>query len=84
MKTQVKAHYRKGRKVRAHSRNIMKLYTDKGIKPPEGKGIHTKKFHEMATAMMENGVPKDIAYATAMKKLGRNKSVKKPHRQLNK
>lgn len=60
---------------------IKKLYRDKGITPPKGKGMHTKKFHEIASAMIASGVPRNIAYATAMKKLGKTKAVNKSHRR---
>lgn len=60
---------------------IKKAYTSKGLTPPKGRGIHTQKFHNMASAMMAEGTPKKIAYATAMKKLGKNKAVNKSHRK---
>ena len=62
-------------------RKLYGMYEKKGVPKPEGKGIHTVKFHKVATGIMEsmkksgNPVDKNIAYATAMKKLGRNKSV---------
>lgn len=30
---------------------IRELYRKKEIKPPDGKGIHTKKFHDIATSV---------------------------------
>lgn len=62
-------------------KEIKKLYTSKGLTPPKGKGEHTKKFHEIATAIMKKNpyIGKDAAYATAMKMLGRNKAVNKSH-----
>lgn len=60
---------------------IKKLYTKAGIKPPDGKGIHTKKFHEMAVAIKRENpsYSMDRCYSIAMGQLGRNKAVKKSH-----
>ena len=58
---------------------IKKIYRKKGLKPPKGKGEHTVAFHKRAAAMMAAGIPKNFAYATAMKNLGRNKAVHKSH-----
>ena len=65
---------------------INKLYTDAGLKPPDGKGIHKYIFHKCVV-----DVSKDIragkmkagtnAYAICMAQLGRNKAVKKAHRR---
>jgi len=63
------------------SAKIKALYHKAGIKPPKGKGVHTKKFHSMAVELMKKGFSKTHAYATAMMTLGRNKSVKKAHRR---
>ena len=67
-------------------KEIKKLYTSKGLTPPKGKGEHTPAFHKMASAIMKSeskgGLTKKektIAYATSMKKLGRNKAVNKSH-----
>jgi len=63
------------------SERIRKMYRKKGLKPPDGKGIHTAKFHEMATSIMRDnpGYSKSRAYSIAMGKLGRDKAVKKSH-----
>ena len=57
------------------------MYSNARIKAPDGKGIHTKKFHEMAVAVKRNnpGYSMSRAYSIAMGKLGRNKAVKKSH-----
>jgi hypothetical protein len=60
-------------------KEIKQLYYDKGITPPVGKGEHTLPFHKQASAMIAEGVPKNIAYATTMKHLGREKSVNPSH-----
>ena len=63
------------------SKKIREMYKKAGVPAPDGKGIHTKKFHELAINV-KKGNPEytmDQAYATAMKILGRDKSVKKSH-----
>ena len=61
---------------------INKRYTDVGLEPPKGKGLHTVAFHKRAIAIMKGNpdMPRDRAYAIAMKQLGRNKAVKTAHR----
>jgi len=63
------------------SKKIREMYRKAGIKAPDGKGVHTAAFHKRAIEVKQ-GNPEytmDQAYATAMKILGRNKSVKKSH-----
>lgn len=61
-------------------KSIKSMYRRKGVRPPKGKGVHTRKFHQMASSIMQSGsLGRNAAYATAMKKLGRNKAVKKSH-----
>lgn len=69
---------KKGEKIEK-SKEIKELYRKRGVTPPEGKGIHTKEFHDLASKLMQEGMDKDVAYATAMKKLGRDRAVKKEH-----
>lgn len=65
---------------------VNKSYDEAGVSAPKGKGIHTVAFHERASEIMGSmrksgkGVNRNVAYAIAMKQLGRNKSVLKPHR----
>lgn len=68
------------------SKSIKNAYTSKWLTPPKWKWEHTLKFHKMASSIMEwmkkgwvTKKEKSIAYATAMKKLGRNKAVNKSH-----
>lgn len=70
------------KKERIMSEAIRKLYRKKGVKPPDGKGIHTKKFHDIATSIKRDNpsYPMSRCYTIAMGKLGRNKAVKKSHR----
>ena len=75
--------------AQGESGNIKSLYTKKGLTPPDGKGIHTKKFHKIATNVAqgykEKGYTekeaKEKGYATAMKMLGKEGAVKKSHRR---
>jgi len=67
-------------------KTIKKVYTSKWLTPPKWKGEHTVKFHKIASAIMKSESKwwitkeeKKIAYATAMKKLWRNKAVNKSH-----
>ncbi|WAX08806.1 hypothetical protein BS162P1_00027 [Bacteroides phage BS162P1] len=66
---------------------INRAYDEAGVSAPKGKGIHTVAFHERATAIMgsmkkgNKPVNRNMAYAIAMKQLGRKKSVLKPHRR---
>ena len=63
-------------------KKIKQKYRNAGIAPPEGKGIHTEKFHEMAIAIKKENpsYSMDRCYAIAMSRLGRNKSVNPSHR----
>lgn len=63
------------------SKTIRHMYTSKGIKPPKGKGIHTAKAHKMVSELEADGMPRSQAWATTMKKLGRDQVVKKSHRR---
>lgn len=66
---------------------VNSAYDDAGVSAPKGKGIHTVAFHERAAKIMgsmkKSGkkVNRGVAYATAMKQLGRDKSVLKNHRK---
>lgn len=57
-----------------------RMYKEAKMKPPSGKGIHTKKFHRMVTAIKKSGGAEN-PFAVAMKKLGVAKAVKKEHRR---
>jgi len=73
-------------------KRIKDIYRKAGIKPPKGKGMHTEAFHRRAVQIMKGYLgkggltkkEKQIAYATAMKRLGRNKSVNPSHRRKRK
>jgi len=64
---------------------INKLYTDAGLTPPEGKGIHTKAFHQCAVGyakkIKSGEMTMQEAYKRCMGALGSEKAVKKEHQQ---
>lgn len=67
-------------------KRVNKAYEDADVSAPDGKGIHTVAFHERAAKIMGSmkssgkEVNRNLAYALAMKQLGRKKSVLKGHR----
>jgi len=61
------------------SKAIRELYRKKGLKSPDGKGIHTYTAHKCVTNYLSKGVSKDEAWKRCMGGLGRNKAVKKTH-----
>jgi len=65
------------------SKVIKKLYHKKGVPAPDGKGIHTYKFHDMATSIKKEhpDYPMSRCYAIAMGQLGSEKAVKKSHQR---
>ena len=65
------------------SKRIKELYHKAGLKPPNGKGIHSHAFHSMAVAIKTENPEYTWSrcYAIAMNKLGRNRAVKKGHRR---
>lgn len=67
------------------SKAIKKIYKKKGVKAPNGKGIHTKKFHDVATSIKRDNpsYSMDRCYKIAMGKLGKTKAVKKSHRRTS-
>jgi len=58
---------------------IKRLYRSAGLKPPNGKGIHTARFHRCVISVKKSG-RKANPYAVCMSRIGRNRSVKKLHR----
>lgn len=66
---------------------IKELYKSYHIKAPSGKGAetHTIAFHKKALAIMKGmrksgkSIDRNLAYAIAMKQLGRDKAVMKKH-----
>ena len=63
------------------SKAIRAIYERKGVKAPNGKGIHTAKFHDIATSIKRDNPSYSMerSYAMAMAQLGRKRAVKKGH-----
>jgi len=61
------------------SREIKSLYRREGLKPPDGKGIHTKVAHQCVVNYLKKGFSKDEAWKRCMGGIGREKAVKKAH-----
>jgi len=64
----------------AESEDIKAMYRKAGMKPPKGKGIHTKKFHRCVTQVGKKGKV-DNPYAVCMSSMGRDAAVKKSHQR---
>jgi hypothetical protein len=70
------------------SKSIKKMYREKGLTPPKGKGIHTKKFHKCVVSVKskkkEQGKSEEDQpnpYAVCMSSMGREEAVRKEHRR---
>lgn len=68
--------------------DIKAMYSAADLPAPDGKGVHTKAFHELAIDVAKgyvDDVGKEEAmrrgYATAMDRLGKEKAVKKAHQR---
>ena len=61
------------------SKAIKALYSEAGVKAPEGKGIHTKAFHSCVVGYLKKGLSYNEAAKRCMGGLGRDKAVKKSH-----
>ncbi len=62
---------------------VKKVYRKAGVKAPNGKGIHTIRFHKMAAAIKRDNPSYSMsrAYSIAMGKLGAGRAVRKSHRK---
>ena len=65
------------------SEAIRKKYHKAGLKPPDGKGIHTEKFHSCVIDVKKSGTAAN-PYAVCMSSLGKTKAVKKSHQREQK
>ena len=68
------------------SKKIKQLYTKAGLKSPDGKGIHSKKFHrcviDIKLKIAKGEMPEGTnPYAVCMKFIGKEKAVKKAHQK---
>ena len=62
------------------SERIRQAYRLAGLKAPDGKGIHTAKFHRCVIKVKKSGSAVN-PYAVCMSSLGSKKAVKKSHRK---
>lgn len=60
------------------TKDVKSMYRKAGMTPPDGKGIHTKKFHKCVTSVGDEGGKNP--YAICMSSLGKEKAVKSSHR----
>lgn len=65
------------------SQAIRRLYKNANLKPPDGKGIHTVRFHRLTidTKKKHPDWSMGRCYKYAMGGLTSEYAVKKPHRQ---
>lgn len=65
------------------SDSIRQLYTNAGLTPPKGKGVHTMKFHRCVVDCAKGQgrviVGKVNCWAVCMSSIGREEAVKKAH-----
>lgn len=59
---------------------IKREYKKAGIKPPDGKGIHTLAAHKCVVNYLKKGLSKSEAWKRCMGGLGKH-AVKKTHRR---
>lgn len=62
------------------SARIKAMYHKAGMKAPDGKGIHTRAFHECVISVTKGGGAKN-PHAVCMAQLGPAKAVHKEHRR---
>lgn len=60
------------------TKDVKAMYKKAGMTPPDGKGIHTKKFHKCVTSVGDEKGKNP--YAICMDSLGKEKAVKASHR----
>ena len=64
------------------AKQIKKIYTSRGVKPPNGKGIHTPAFHKIVAGIKSKGKADGVnPYAIAMRRLGKKKAVNPSHQR---
>lgn len=63
------------------SQEIRKEYHKAGLKPPNGKGIHTKRAHQCVINYQKKGLSKNEAWKRCMGGLGSKLAVKKSHQR---
>jgi len=63
------------------SQEIKDMYRNAGLKPPEGKGIHTKNAHKCVINYLKKGFSKDEAWKRCVGGMGAKNAIKKSHRR---
>jgi len=62
------------------SKKIRAMYKKAGVKAPNGKGIHTEKFHRCVIDVTKKGGAAN-PHAVCMASIGKEKAVKKSHQK---
>lgn len=65
-------------------KRIKSLYRRAGLKPPNGKGIHTEAAHKCVISYLKKGLVKDEAWKRCMGGVGAKRAVKKLHQRKKK
>jgi hypothetical protein len=65
------------------SRRIRKMYRQAGLKPPDGKGIHTEDAHKAVIDYLKKGLSKDEAWKRVIGGMGKH-AIKPSHRRTTK
>ncbi len=61
------------------SERIRRIYQQAGQKPPDGKGIHTERFHRCVVDYLKKNLSYKEAAKRCMGGIGRNLAVNKSH-----
>lgn len=63
------------------SERIRRIYRRAKVTAPDGKGIHTERFHRMAVGIKKSNpsYPMSRCYQIAMGQLGKRKAVRPSH-----
>lgn len=61
------------------SERIRRIYKRAGQKAPDGKGIHTERFHRCVATYLKKGLSYKEAAKRCMGGIGRDLAVKKAH-----
>lgn len=59
---------------------IRRKYTEAGIKPPDGKGIHTPRAHVAVIRYLQKGLSKSEAWKRVIGGMGKH-AIKPKHRR---
>lgn len=62
------------------SKAVRKAYKSAGLKPPNGKGVHTLRGHQCVIRYLKKGLSKDEAWKRCIGGLGKH-AIKPGHRR---